>query len=163
MLFSFVGRILALYNINNMIFYNVFTPIEYSFLAYTLSDWQPNAHIRKMSLISIPIFVIFVLLLKIQIEDISQFDHISTSLEALLLTGFSISALYRLLKSENISLWNDSSSFVIFAILIYFAGNSIIFAYSSNIDPILWLSIHTSIGIIAKIAYSWSYLCLTHK
>lgn len=163
MLFSIAGIVLLNFKINNMLLYNVFTPIEYSFLSYTLSFWQPNRLLRKMSVISIPIFIILILLLKIQFEDISQFDYISTTLEALLLICFSISALYGLLISKKVSLWKEPSFFAIFAILFYFAGNSMLFSYSSIITPFLWVSIHTSVGIISKISYTWSYYCLKNK
>ena len=158
-LINIYSRYLSINGKPNMQLYHIYTLLEYSFIIYVFSFWQYNAKLKYYFRYSILAFLAFWIVAKISIEDINQFDSISSSLELLLLLNASTYTLYHLFKRNSDELFQDYRFWVTVATLSYSAGNLVLFASSSIIILWAWVIIHSTNSIIMNALYIKGFLC----
>jgi len=152
--------VFALKGINNLFILHIYTVFEFAVIVYILSHWQNKVQPRKLLLFTcIPFFTIW-LIIKIFIEDPTNFDNISSSLSSAVITVISAYTLLGLVKN-----WDKPIENTVFLIvsgfLIYFSGNLVLFALSSTVFTNSWI-IHNGLVIVKNLFYAGGFLALRH-
>lgn len=154
MLFSFRGN-------NNMFVLHFYTLFELIFIVYILSQWQNRIRSRILLLLTYIPFLIIWLIVKIFIEDPTNFDNISSSLSSAIITVISAYTLLGLVKD-----WGKPIENAVFLIvsgfLIYFSGNLVLFALSATVLSSSWV-IHNGLAIVSDLFYTGGFLALRHR
>ncbi|MFQ6103025.1 MAG: hypothetical protein ACE5OP_01890 [Candidatus Glassbacteria bacterium] len=153
---------LAFHKSYNLWLFNIFIVVDYSFLALVFSFWQKKKTFEKILRLSVPLFLLFWLGAKLfQLESFDQINNYSRTLESLILTAISLYTLYILNEEDDILLIRDRRFWAAAAVLIYFAGNMMIFAIGEVIlgGVHVWL-VHSSLNIVTNLCYAGAFLCL---
>lgn len=145
---------------SNLWVFHVFTLLEYSLLVLVFSYWQKTDILRKALRLSIPVFALIWILAKFYVEDLTSFDNFTSSLENAVIIGVSGYALLELGKEDLNSLSREPRFWVSSGVLIYFAGNLILFAISSVI--MMWWT-HNVLRIIYNLCQAGGFLCLRRR
>jgi hypothetical protein len=151
---------LSFENIHNIWLFNVFILIDYGFLAFAFSYWQKSLTMERLLRLSIPVFVLVWLGAKVfHVESFDQMNSFSRSLESLLLIAISLSILSELHEESNFQARRSARFWIGTGVLIYFAGNLIIFATSETGTSLalLWW-IHATISIVANLCFAAGFL-----
>lgn len=142
--------------------YYFFTPIEYVFILYAFSFWQKKPSIRKLMLLSIPVFLIFCLAYDFLF---CSFYVYSDFPDTILITIFVAIAAYTLLnlyKEDRGTLINNPIFWVCIS-LILFSSSYIIFCVVEFALPetriiFLWV-FHIIINIISNQFFTVGFIC----
>ncbi len=145
---------------NTMWVFRFYTPAEYSFLVLVFSFWQKRAFLRRMLLYSIPLFVLIFLGSESFLATSNNFDNFTASLESVLLVAISAFTLLGINQEDKGNILGDPRFWVGTAVLIYFAGNLMIFGLSKEIT--FWWT-HNSLNISANLLFSGGFLCLLRR
>ena len=140
--------------------FHLYTPVEYSLLALVFSFWQKRAFLRKMLLYSIPLFVLICVGSELFLATSNNFDNFTASLESVLLVAISSFTLLGINLEDGGNILGDPRFWVGTAVLIYFAGNLMIFGLSEEIT--FWWT-HNSLNISANLLFSGGFLCLLRR
>lgn len=146
--------------INNLWLFHIFTLVEYSFLILVFSSWQKNALLKRNMRLSIPIFAMIWVMAKFFLEGFNEIDNFTSSVESVLLVVVSAYTLYDLNKENVVSIYKEPRFWVAGAVLIYFSGNLLCFAFSNVV--LVW-PIHSVLNIIANLLYTGGFLCLPRR
>lgn len=135
---------------------SIYTVCEYIFISIILAEWHHNKLASKMMLASIPAFLLtFAILKYIKLENLEAYS-INRPLALLLLSAFASMTLLSLWKRQTDMLPLDFRFWMLIAILLYYCGSLIPFAFMSvNDGPILdWLfQIHALINILHNLLF----------
>ncbi len=145
---------------SNMMVFHIYTLVEYTFLIIIFSYWQKIKAVKTGLLISIPLFTLIWIIVKLFLEDPLRFDNFTSSLECAVLVSVSAYTLFSMVGENLKSLYREPRLWVSTAVLIYFSGNLITFALSSII--VIW-TIHNVLHIIADLCYAGGFLCLRRR
>lgn len=145
---------------NTMWVFRFYTPVEYSFLVLVFSFWQKRAFLRKMLLYSIPLFVMICVGSELFLATSNNFDNFTASLESILLVAISSFTLLGINLEDGGNILGDPRFWVGTAVLIYFAGNLMIFSLSKEIT--IWWT-HNFLNISANLLFSGGFLCLLRR
>ncbi len=163
-LFTFIliveilGFYLSFIGINYIWLIHLYTLLEYSLLMLIFSYWQKNNVLKRNLRLSIPFFTFIWIGAKVFMENLNQWDNYTASLECVLLVGVSAYTLFELSKDNTITIYKVPRFWVSGAVLIYFAGNLMVFSLI-NIIIITW-PIHSALNIISNLCYTGGFLCL---
>lgn len=153
------SRILGIIGISNLHIFHYYTLIEYTLLAMIFSHWQENRLIVMALRISIPVFYLIWIIAKYSFEEFNKFDNYTTTLEGIILLIASTKTLYSLINNGENEAIKDYRFWVSSAVLLYFAGNIILFSTSKVITHTTWMTIHSTSLIISNYMYLKGYLC----
>ncbi len=145
---------------NTMWIFRFYTPVEYSFLVLVFSFWQKRAFLRKMLLYSIPLFVLICLGSESFLETSNNFNNFTASLESVLLVAISAFTLLGINQEDKGNILRDPRLWVGTAVLVYFAGNVMVFALSKELT--FWWT-HNILNILANLLFSGGFLCLLRR
>ncbi len=165
LLIEILGFSLFYNNFDNSWLFHIFTLIEYSFLVFIFSNWQINTILKHILRLSILFFTLVWISAKLLFENFNSMDNYTASLESILLIAISVLTLYSLTKENEKPLFIDSRFWICGAVLIYFSGNFMTFAFSNIIgsllaDKIILPPIHSILNIIANLCYAGGFLCI---
>jgi len=147
-------------NINNYYIFHLFSVFEFSLIS--LFYYRFFNRYFKAPIIIVFIFVFFAIAyIDYRINGFNSVDDFSISVEAIILTFYSLFLFYYILKNllfENLLaapvFWINAG------IIIYFSGNLILFVFSSYLfetEPeryhMVWYSIHSTINILLNILF----------
>lgn len=165
MAFSLTQYYFAKRNINNLWLTHFFTPIQYAFLAWTLSLWQRSPQIQRILQMSAVIFAAICLGSILLLENLRTFNIYSRPFESVLLVISSGYALYLLNKNDSGSLLRRPEFWVSSAILLYFSGMVVLYAMSNSFlrasfDTlrVAWIA-HSVVSVIFSSLFAVAFLC----
>ncbi len=155
----------AVYYGNNSISLHIFTFFEYSFLAWVFQYWQTGKIAKSIIRWSIPVFILIGILFKLYLEPIRNFDGFTASLSAAILVFISLYTLITILQKRSIvrdnyeNLIKTPKFWVSVAVLIYFSGNLLPFAFGKFVSD--W-GLSISINVIFNLLILVGLLCRRH-
>lgn len=158
---SLTVTILAIYEINNLWLFHIFTPIEYGFLICVFSFWQRSQLIKKILIWSIVVFFFIWIGAKLlQIEQFDHFYHPTRSLSTIIMTIVSVFTLITINIEEEDLIYKDYRFWVILGVLVSFTGTAIVFNLS-DLDLIksIW-TIHSILNITGNICFACAFFFL---
>ena len=160
-----LNAVLSYLSIPNIIVFHVYTLLEFSLLAYVFLQWQPESRVRTIIKWSIPSFFSIWLIDKLLIHSLYEFDSFVVTVESVLLVTIAMYELYDLNKDINYSIFRNPKFWVTAAVLLYFAGNLIVFSLGSfilsekAIASIAWILFHASLNAIAYLLFVVAFIC----
>lgn len=161
---NILSYVVGLHWHSNIWIFHLSTLVEYSFLAYLFSYWQDQSWARKTLRFSVPGFAVIWIISKIWLENWSQIDNYTSSLSNALLIGISAYTFLRLVLESKIPIVTDPRFWVCSAVLVYYAGTLLTFAFSrillgisSQVNVPIWI-IHNLMAIIAYLLYTRGFL-----
>jgi len=119
------------------------------------SIWIPKQKIKISLRISIVLFIVYWILAKIFIEDVSVFDNITSSLNGGVLIIVSGYFLTTLLFEEDKSLIDNYKFWIAIGVIVYYSGCLVMFALSNQIFA--W-QLHSFFSIISKFLFIWGFI-----
>ena len=140
---------------------NIFTIVEYFFLIYVLSFWNNNKIIIAVLKSSVAVFIIIFILLELfNLENFNEIKMISRTIGMVSLTAFSIITLFVISDNVKIPLYKDPRFWITSGILIYCAGNLLLFSIGTFIiDDIEIYFIHSILNTLANFCYAGGLFC----
>lgn len=160
-MFELVFAYLAINSVRNLWLFHIYTVFEYGFLIYFFSFLQKNELVRSFFRISIPIFILFWLNVKLLWEDWFFFNTVTRPLNALILILVSTITLHQFNKENINHLFREPRFWMIVGVLVYFSGNILLFSMTNIVlegRPDIWL-IHSILNIIANLCFTRGFLC----
>ena len=144
----------------NLWLIHYFTPLEYGIFALTFSYWQDKNRVRKLLWASIPGFILYFGCVEAFFDSPGSFDSYAASLEGLILIGISTYTMINLKTEDIYQPIRDPRFWICSAVLIYFSGNLMLFAWSKVI--MVWW-IHNLLNIISNLIFAGGFLCLRRQ
>lgn len=167
---DFLSFSLSFYNSNTLWLGHLYTLFEYSFLVFMFSFWPQNNEYRKNLRLSILLFTTIWITAKLFVEDLSQFDNYTTSLESVLILIFSGHLLYALQKENIQYLFREPRFWISCGIFIYFSGNLLMFSLfnimgAASLGDLIfyWPIIHSSMNIVENLCFTGAFLCHLYR
>lgn len=155
LIFNLINIALKLSGQNNLWILHVYTLVEYVFIVITVATWLDRPR-RLFAYASIALFAAVWAGLKLYVESLQQFDHLSFGIESFLLMTVGMIVLVRLMDSSD-SLLYDHRFYAVLGILIYFAGTITLFALRSILYS--WL-LHSAVAFLASLFWARAFWCL---
>ena len=156
-----VSFIVMSYSYRNAPILNIFTVLEFIFLIYILSIWNTYKIFIIIFKALIPLFVIaFVLLDILGVEKFNEIKTISRTISIGILIIFSVITLFTISDAVKIPIYLDPRFWITSGILIYCAGNLLLFLFGIFIyegEEIYF--IHNFSNILANIFYAGGLFC----
>ena len=152
----------------NYVILHIYTFIEFGLLMLVFALWQTRDKFRRILAYTVPVIVVALIYLKFwraQTQSQPMFDDIAMTIESVVLIAAALLTLVEL-TSENITFVLSNPRFwVISAVLLYFAGNIVIFALShrvlgdaNSVRVIVW-TVQSALNVIANLFYAYAFLC----
>lgn len=165
-----LNRIHMEMKINNSYIFHFFTIIEFVLISLFYSLFFKKYF--NPLIINLLILIFFIVaFIDYKINGLNSIDNFSISIESIILTLYSLYLFYYILKNllfEN--LLAEPIFWINTAILVYFAGNLLIFVFSSYLIQnapkthlLLWAIVHSFINIIYNVFLSIGFWKIKHK
>ena len=148
----------------NTLIIQIYSPIEYGILVFLMSTWHPYKRIAKLMKVSIPIYLLAYLILKLSGTETfhaDKIDYVSTPISFLLISLFSLDMLRRLYVSGSDSLISSYRLWFLFSTAIYYTSETLIMAFMYvESKRLLWYLIYSnaSLNIFHNILFTVSIL-----
>jgi len=169
LMFSTVMWILGSQKINNLWMMHLFTPIQFGLLMWIFSFWFKGP-IRRVVLLSIPVFTLFWVVVLMFFESFSHFNTYTRPVEALILIIVAGHTLYKTNKEDAETIFRMPRFWVASGTLIYFSGMILLYAVSNNLLAMsmetlrmVWLTIQTTSQIMSNLLFIGGFLCLSPR
>jgi hypothetical protein len=136
-----------------------YIPTEYAIIAYVFSRWTINEGIKRILVLSIPIFIAICVISALAKDSLLFNDNITLPFSCLL---YAIISLYTLISLiyENYTLIYKSHIFWICAGLLLYSASGVIFYSLSNYYPLyIYFQINAVAMIVSTVFYSIGLLC----
>lgn len=157
---------MATQHIHNLWVLQCYNVVEYGSLIILFAAWQHKIVIRKLEYWSIAVFLAMWTLFKIGgIEKFSDPAEYTHTVSSLFLVVAALVALSDLMKDNELVIFRDARFWISSSVLIYFAGNIVLFLYSAGITalrlPALepFGTLHWAIDIGCNTMYAIAFLC----
>ena len=156
--------ITARYGIKNIFVFPVYSLIEYCLLVFIFEKWLKWKGFKTIIRGSIILYVIFCGLSLIMFDTFTASIQIIRSVSSVIFIFLAAVALLDLMKGKRVN--KESRFWIITGIMIYFAGNSILFIFSGIIphirieDAMTMWTVHWSSNVFVNICYMTAFLCL---
>lgn len=122
---------LSIHHTNNLVYYNVYTIVEFIFLGFFFQDLFSSRRVKILVLGLILVFTGFAICNLFFIEGISNYNSYSLAIESILCIGLSLFYFLEMFKELKIPRLEKSPYFWInTGILFYFSGNLFLFTFS---------------------------------
>lgn len=150
--------------VSTIALFHIFTLAEFLLISIVLLLWQPNGFIRKITILLMVAFAITWTYVEIT-SDTMTFDSLVVSIEAVILVGLAATSMLTLAMENSGALIGNPRFWVSSGVLLYFAGNLIVFALGSQLlqqeeaARNAW-RIHAFLNLISYLFYTTGYLCL---
>ncbi|MBR9977974.1 MAG: hypothetical protein KFH87_07790 [Bacteroidetes bacterium] len=154
------GMLLSRMEIPNLWLYNTYTAIEYTLLMLIFSMINQNERIRRLLLFSIPVFLVIWIFSTFILKSSDQFQGIFLSIVSVVFVIISVATLINEMRNSEVLLVDNPVFWFSSGVLIYFAGNVIVFAL---IDQLLgeseaalysgWL-IHAAMNVTKNLLFT---------
>ena len=156
--FNAVFIFLSFYKLSNLHFLNLFALVQYSFFIYVFSGWQTKKKLRMGLQFSILLSWFFWMGFKIFGMSFGDLLYFTVTIASVILVIVSVDTLLSLNRDNSITIFRYSSFWIAGGVLIYFAGNMLLVAFSIFVKVgSLWL-IHVGLNIIANICYAGGFI-----
>ncbi len=125
-----LASVLAHQHASAKVIYEFWPPLEFTLIALMFYAWHDQKIIRRSLLVSIPLFLIFFLVLwgGIFSEDKEKLDTVVLSVECILVVGFAVITMLTSLKRDQTPVLKNPVFWISSALVVYFAGNLFLFA-----------------------------------
>lgn len=140
--------------------FHIYTFIEYILITTILKSWQIKPAIARLMRLSIPIYILFFVLMKLTgLETFSAdtANYITRPLAVLLLSASAILTLQALWSHTPENLTEDYRFWMLLAMVLYYSASLVLFAFmfTKNRDLLIALfKIHAVINIIHNILFT---------
>jgi hypothetical protein len=136
-----------------------YLPAEYAIIAFAFSRWSTNERIKRLLILSIPIFIAICVISAIAKDSLLFDDNLTLPLSCLL---YAIISLYTLISliNENYSPIYKNYIFWICAGLLLYSVSGVIFYSLSNYYPLyIFFQINTVTMLVSTVFYSVGLIC----
>ncbi len=116
--------ILEFYKLKYFYIYHIFIPVEYTLWISYFYFITDNAIIRKIILITIPVFSIFCLYITISIVSLKDFPTIQLNIEGILLIIIAIYTIFTIEIKKNVSLFSRPVFWICVGVIVYYSSIS---------------------------------------
>jgi len=157
---------MATQRIHNLWLLQWYNIIEYGSLILLFAAWQKNAIIRKSLIWSNAVFLVLWVWFKVtgieKLTDPAEYTH---TISSVTLVIASMIALVDLMKEETSSIYREARFWISSSVLIYFAGNIILFLFSTSLSALnlqafsRFGTLHWGIDIACNFMYAIAFLC----
>lgn len=156
--------LLSLFQFYQFYLFSFFTLVEYTIFSYFFYLSYKEKTFKHLIIWCYPVFcLVLVYSIMYNYKSYSEFDYLSSSLEAILIIIFSILFFYEQLKNPEVNFIYDSKSFwVITAFLIYMSATLFLFISTSALSTntkqtqTVWL-INNAANIIKNILFGIAF------
>lgn len=152
---------LAVNKMTNIWLFSIFTILEYGFLVYVFSCWEGRELVKRALQFSLIIFATIWLCLRLAGIPGAEIYYYGKLVESVVLVALSVHLLYTVNKSGVASLLKSAHFWFGSGVLLYFAGNVMLFALNIFIETrfisSFWL-IHSGLNIVANLCYTGGFL-----
>jgi len=166
MLTELVTFWMATQHIHNLWLLQCYNVVEYGCLIILFAAWQSKAGLKRLYYWSIVVFLTLWISFKIggieRFDDPAEYTH---TVSSLFLVSAALIAFVDLMKVDDIIIYRDARFWISSSVLIYFAGNIVLFLYSAGITalhlPALepFGTLHWTIDIGCNSMYAVAFLC----
>ena len=148
---------------------HLFTPIQFGLLMWIFSFWFEGP-IRRVALLSIPIFTLFWVIMLLFFESFTQFNTYTRPVEALFFIVVAGYMLYKTNKEDAETIFRMPRFWVASGTMVYFSGMIILYALSNilltdSIETLrlLWAPIQTTVNVMSNLLFIGGFLCLSPR
>lgn len=144
---------------------HIYTLLEYVLIAFLLSLWQQNNKIARLVRLSIPLYLLAYFIIEISgLENfgLDSLNHLTRPTALVLLSGIALYTLLQLWQSTTIDLYQNFRFWVLAALVIYYTGTVIIFAFmfiKENRVLRYLLLMHSPLNILHNLLFTMGILC----
>ncbi len=138
----------------------IYTLIEYVLISSVLADWQTKPAIARLMRISIPIYILFFVLINVAgLENFSAktVNYITRPLAVLVMSTFALLSLQALWSQTPTNLAGDYRFWMLLAMSLYYSTSLGLFAFMFTQDRdllVALLKIHAVVHIIHNILFT---------
>ena len=143
--------------------FSAFTLFEYILFILIFANWQSRDSVRKSMYASIPLFAILwtILIIVLGPENI---DNVILPLNSVIFVALSVQSLFQVNKDSLGTIFSYSEFWFASAVLIYFAGNLMLFSLESKLLEqqqqfiVVWY-IHSVLNLTHNLFYARAFAC----
>ena len=156
------------FDVSNLyILLHIYTIVEFGLLMLIFTIWHKGHRSRNFVAFAGPVMLILLITGKIVEERgslPSSFDSFATTLEGIVLVSVAVLTLIYLTSEDIIHIFEDPRFWIVCAIMMYFAGNLIVFALGEKVlgvlqteaSSITW-TMHSVLNITANTLYAYAF------
>jgi len=158
--------ITARYGINNIFLFPIYSIIEYCLLVFIFEKWIKWKGFKPIIRGSIVLYVVFCGLSLIIFDAFTASIQVIRSVSSVIFIFLAAATLFDLMKVNIVNILKESRFWIITGIMIYFAGNSVLFLLSGIIpylrieDAMTMWTVHWSLNVFVNLCYMTAFLCL---
>lgn len=153
--------LLSLYKINNAGAMGIYSVLEFGLIIYILTFWLGQKNIKKIFLLSIPVYWMFYLIVNFSgLESLGsgQINYLTRPIGLMIIFAFSLYTLHHLHFVGHRRLYTDYRFWILSGMIIYSAGGVIVFAFiyvGSRSNGLVFLAyFHAVLNIIHNLFYA---------
>ncbi len=154
---------LGYHHLPNLIELNLFIVIEYALLMAVLSYWQPKKRLRSILQVSILLFLVAWVGLKVSGWPLLDLFFYFKTIEAVFIVIVATNVLYRLNFDERIVLLSRYSFWISAGFLIYFSMSVLLFVLAAGLKIHPPYYFHVVLNIVANLFYAGGFYCLKRQ
>lgn len=163
-LVELTNALVVRYGTPTIVVFHIFTLVEFILLSSIFIQWQQTRSLRRATVVLVILFSLLWLYIKRTADD-SAFDSLVVTVEAVILVGLAVISLLTLALENTGNLFGNPRFWVSSGVLLYFAGNLIVFALFNQLsqqkeDMLNAWRFHAVLNFIAHVFYMTGYLCL---
>lgn len=142
--------------------YNAFPPVEFLLLGLMFFTWHDGKTEKRIIGILIPVFLLFWIITQ-AISTPHNLDNVILTVESVLLVIIAVGTLFRSMMRDTIPVQKNPIFWVSSALVVYFAGNLILFALAPTLqqDTIdskwIWV-LHSLLNVIKNLLFLGGFL-----
>jgi hypothetical protein len=116
-----LSSVLKHYGFNTFPVYHVYIPVEYALWVIYFRYLNQKVLIKKLMLLSIPVFYVFCIISSLFINTINQFPSVHINIEALLLITWATYTIFNIEVNENFGITERPVFWICVAVLIFYS------------------------------------------
>jgi hypothetical protein len=140
-----------------------YIPVEYAIIAFAFSRWSLNQRLKRLLILSIPIFMAICVISALAKDNLLFNDNLTIPLSCLLYAIISLNMLISLLNTNYVAIHKNFIFWICAGLLLYSASGVIFYSLSNYYPLYIYFQINTATMIVSTIFYSIGLLCYPHR
>jgi hypothetical protein len=167
-IFTFIEEVITIYILyglkgNPYWLQHIYSPVEYIIIVLVFSRWIHNSTIRKALWISLPIYIILVIITDLTFEPLSESNAFMASISCVVHVFISLYVIISMYSEDHTLELSDYRFWFCSGILLYSMGSVLYFAfYHFLVSYQMWV-FHNICNVIAHLFYAMGFLCLQRR
>ena len=158
--------LLAMRSIHNLWLVDLYHLVEYVLLTIVLTSWRKDGLLRRVERLAILGYGLFWLVAKSTFEPFGGAGQVTSTIASIFILCSAIVTMFQLVQDEESNYLNDCKFWIIAGVLLYIAGNLLLFTVFEKFalltlhDALTVWSVHWGINILVNIVYTISFLLI---